>query len=106
VTMIGNHNNAAVARLARDVREAAHSKQLDFANLDEQLVVRLRYRDLLERPHEDYYEVRPVSGGTRITDEMGRSQFTKWTEAPLRELSDIRADDFLKSASPSTSGRP
>jgi hypothetical protein len=99
VTMTGNHNNATFAALTRAVQEAAQSKHLDFGALNEHLVVRLRYRDLLDRPHEDYYEARPVSGGTRITDEIGKAEFSRWSEAPPKELSDIRVEDLLKNAS-------
>jgi len=106
VTMIGNHNNASVATLARDVREVAHARQLDFGHLDEQLVVRLRYRDLLDRQHEEYYEVRPVHGGTRMADEVGKARFLRWTEAQRIELSNLRANDLLKDAYRAGVGQP
>jgi hypothetical protein len=98
VTMIGNHNNAAVADLSRNLREAAHAKGLVFANLDERLIVRMLYRDLLERPHEDYYEVRLVSGGTRVTNDVGKSSFDRWRAAHQIMLANLSPDDLLNRA--------
>lgn len=95
VTMIGNHNNAAVIALSNGLRDAARSKQFAFANLDEHLIVRLHYRDLLNRRHDDYYEVRPVSGGVRLTDEVGKAEFDRWTASQHTELSSFRPDSVI-----------
>jgi hypothetical protein len=57
----------------------------------------VRYRDLLNRPHETYYEAHPIGGGSLIPDDVGRARLAKW-EAGARELSTIKADDLLKSA--------
>src|SRR6266478_1684949 len=95
VTMIGNHNNAAVADLSRTLREVAHAKGLVFADLGEHLIVRLLYRDLLDRQHDDYYEVQPVSGGTRVTNDVGKSSFDHWTAAQQVMLANLSADDLL-----------
>jgi hypothetical protein len=97
VTMIGDHNNARVFALTRDLRQVEQDRHWDFANLDEQLVVRLRYRDLLNRHHEDYYDAHPVGGGTRIADEVGKARFAKWEGATRTEFSSIRLADLLKS---------
>jgi len=95
VKMIGNHNNAAVIAVSNGLREAAAAKQFVFANLDEHLIVRLGYRDLLNRQHEDYYEVRPVSGGVRLTDEVGKAGFDRWTDAERPYLSNLQPDNLI-----------
>jgi hypothetical protein len=96
-TVTGYRNNARVVALAQELREAAQAVHRPFALLNEQCVVRVRYRDLLNRPHETYYEAHPIGGGSLIPDDVGRARLAKW-EAGARELSTIKADDLLKSA--------
>ena len=98
VTMIGNHNNATVIDLSRNLNEAAQAKGLSFANLDERLIVRMFYRDLLDRQHEDYYEVRPVSGGTRLANDVGKISFDRWGAGQQIVLANLTADDLLNRA--------
>jgi hypothetical protein len=95
VTMIGNHNNATVVALINGLRDAARTRGLLFANLDEHLIVQLRYRDLLNRFHEDFYEVKPVSGGVRLPDEVGKARFDKWIAAQHAELAQLRPDNLI-----------
>lgn len=101
VTMVGNHNNAAVVKLSDDLRAIAHAKPAGFANLSELIILRLRYRDLLSRSHEDYYEAHFVGGGARISDELGKARFADWEAAMRPELSSLRADDLLARTTPS-----
>jgi hypothetical protein len=106
VTMVGNHNNATVIALTGALRDKAHSRGFDYAILSEKIVLRMRYRDLLDRQHEDYFEVHPVSGGTRLQDGLGKARFSKWSTAQVIELSRLRADDLLDRVSPASVGRP
>ncbi len=106
VTMIGNHNNARVVELLDSLKEAARARKLTFANLTEQIVVRLRYVDLLNRRHEDYFSANPVGGGSRMADEVGKARFAKWDAAPRVELSNLRAEDLLDGAGALDPGRP
>lgn len=97
VQAFGIKNNASVIALARDIRNLADAKKMDYGILDEKLIVRLVYRDLLDRLHDDYYEVRPISGGTRMEDGIGRTIFKTWIEATKRyHLSDLKAENLLK----------
>lgn len=106
VTMVGNHNNARTAEIQQELRQAADAKHWGFANMDEQVIVRFRYRDLLDRQHEDYYEAHPVGGGSRVPEQIGRARFAKWEATPRLELSRIRADDLFRNAIPDDSHRP
>jgi hypothetical protein len=101
VTMVGNHNNAAVMKLSDDLRALAHSRQVGFAHFAEQIILRLRYRDLLSRSHEDYYEANLVGGGARISDEAGKARLAEWERARRPELASLRADELLARATPS-----
>ena len=56
--------------------------------------------------NEDYYEVRPVTGGTRIPNDSGRAQFNNWIGDMPIELSNLRADDLLKNAPAAGHRRP
>lgn len=99
VRMSGERNHAALVVVGKALRQAAQERNWAFANMDEQLVVRMRYRDLLDRQHEDYYDVRPVDGGRRLSDTVGRERFDKWQSGPRIELSALKAEDLLKLAS-------
>lgn len=101
VTMVGNHNNAIVVKLADELRELAHGRKVGFANLEEQIILRLRYRDLLDRSFEDYFEARFVGGGARVPADIGRARLAKWEAAARPELSRLRADELLARAKPS-----
>lgn len=106
VTMIGDHNNAMFVTLEHGILAKADAKKLDFALLDEQFVVCLRYKDLMDRQHEDYYEVRPIYGGTRMKDEVGKARFSRWNSAQHIELSTLHVDDLLKYAFHADSSQP
>jgi hypothetical protein len=98
VSMVGNHNNAAVVKLTNDLRALTNRRQSGFANLSEQVIVRLRYRDLLGRRHEDYYEAHFVGGGSRVSDDSGKVRFAQWENAHRPELSTLSANDLLAAA--------
>jgi hypothetical protein len=98
VTMVGNHNNARAVEIQRELRQAADARQWGFANMNEQVVLRFFYRDMLNRRHEDYYEAHFVGGGSRLPSEVGKTLFAKWKAAPRVEFASVRADDFFKRA--------
>jgi hypothetical protein len=68
VKMVGDHNNARFANLTREMETKLDNKGLGFANPTEDFLVRLIYRDLLDRLHEDYYQVGFIGGGIRIDE--------------------------------------
>ena len=78
VHMIGYHNNESFTTLQRGVGQAREERKWAYASVEEQCVVRLRYRDLLDRDHEDYYEAHVVTGGTRMPDAIGKALFGRW----------------------------
>src|ERR1700730_9919422 len=75
VTVSGYHNNAAIDALEKSARQAADNAKWDAFNLDTLVYVKLRYSDMLDRSHEDYYEVPTVGGGWRMRDADGRAVF-------------------------------
>ena len=96
VTMYGDRNNAKIGELRRGVMQATNTRKWPYALIGERIAVRLRYRDLLDRQHEDYYDVRPVSGGTRILDVTGKEVFAKWDGAfPRVELLTLDVEKLL-----------
>jgi hypothetical protein len=106
VTMVGNHNNARAVEIQQDIRQAADARQWGFANMDEQVVTRFSYRDMLNRQHEDYYEAHFAGGGSRMPSEIGKARFAKWEAAPRVKFSSVRADDFFKRTTSVESNRP
>jgi hypothetical protein len=67
-------------------------------NISTRVVVRLDYQDLLNRRHEDYYEVVPIGGGYPLNSSEGRALFSKWQNEWQSELSSLRADELLARA--------
>jgi hypothetical protein len=98
VSMVGDHNNAAVIKLSDDLRETKGHERLGFVRLSEEIVVRLRYRDLLGRRGEVYYEARFVGGGLRVSDDIGRARLVEWEGAIRPELSKVSAEELLVAA--------
>ena len=95
VTTFGFHNNASFINLYHQTRQAATAKKWPHVLINEQTVVHLRYRDLLDRQHEDYYDVSHVGAGMRMLDLDGKLLFDKWRIIPRLELSTLNAEDLL-----------
>jgi hypothetical protein len=92
VRMIGDRNNARVADLARELRESAQAKHWAYGLIEEQLILRLQYRDLLDRTHDDYYRVEVIGGGRRIARDEGERLFKKWQSGQRIELNRLTPD--------------
>lgn len=99
LTMTGNHNNAAFGTLFRGALKAGDDNKWGSAMIEETHVVRLNYRDLLDREHEDYYQVEPVTGGWRLPDNDGKAMFERWRTAHRPELAQLKLEDLLAIAS-------
>ena len=95
VRMVGDHNNAKVFALGRDLREGAQAKRWSFSFMEERLLLELQYRDLLDRPHDEYYIVQVVGGGRRVPDEEGKALVKQWQGAQRLELGKLTADELL-----------
>lgn len=106
MTMTGYHNNAKFIDLERGTSKLAEARKWSFALVDLRIVLRLRYRDLLDREHEDYYEVQPVTGGTRIAKAPGIADFARWEKGRPLELSSLRADNLLSLVARPATGAP
>jgi len=76
------------------MRQSARAKELGFVDVEERLLVRIAYRDLLERGHEEYFEVVAVGGGRRIANDVGKSEFDRWARQHT-ELTDLDPDGLL-----------
>jgi hypothetical protein len=99
ITMTGYRNNAAYVTLVRKTSAAASVRKWSFANVDEQLVIRLRYLDLLDRGHEDYFQVPFVGAAIRIPKNIGEASMSRWSAMPHYELSDLTPEIILALAS-------
>jgi hypothetical protein len=66
--------------------------------LDQLVYVGLTYHDLLDRLHEDMYEVSLVGSGSRLSDKDGRVIRDKWRAGPRVNLNDIKAEQLLSEA--------
>jgi hypothetical protein len=95
VTISGYHNNAAINGLEKNARQAADNAKWDAFNLDTLIYIKLRYRDMLDRAHEDYYEVPTVGGGWRMRDADGKAVFEKWEQPGRVEMSNLSAEQLL-----------
>jgi len=98
VRIRGYHNNTSYITLASATREAANGSKWFSANVDELIYVSLHYRDLLDRSHEDYYEVPTVGAGWRMADADGRAVFQRWKGSQKVELSSLNAEQLLTEA--------
>jgi hypothetical protein len=101
VKITGYHNNASMSALAGAAREL-NSPKGEGVTVDELVYVCLRYRDLLDRWHEDYYRVPYVGGGWRMADADGREVFRRWKdrrqEGSRVELSSLNIEQLLTEA--------
>jgi hypothetical protein len=100
VTMSGDHNSARTNELRVALAKLVNAKKdFWFVLLDDQIVVRLSYSDILDRSHEEYYEAQLRGGGLRLLDDYGQAQFSIWHAGPQVNLWTVRADDLLKRVS-------
>jgi hypothetical protein len=97
-TISGYRNNAAYIALKDGARQRAPSPTWVAFNVEERTYIRLRYRDLLDHPHEDYYEVPSVGAGVRMADAEGQQVFEKWRAGQRVELSDIKPEQLVAEA--------
>jgi hypothetical protein len=99
VIMIGNKNNAIIDEIERNAQRLAKEKTGSSASVDEHIFVYIRYSDMLDRPHEDYYRVPMVGGGIRMDDADGKEVFSRWDnfEGKLT-LETLTADKLLSLA--------
>jgi hypothetical protein len=56
-----------------------------YANSEEQTFLHIQYKDILNRPHDEYYEVAPVLGSSIIDRNTGRALFEE--AAPIKRVS-------------------
>jgi hypothetical protein len=104
VTMSNYQNNKRFSDLYRGASEAAEAQKWTFMNIEEQIIVRLHYRDLLDRSHEDYYYVPNVGGGWRMPDAEGKAAIERWSNTLPFELFNLHAEDLLNLATTSLDG--
>ncbi len=84
-TIFGNDNNASFITFSRALAASADRQNWTFANTEERTFLRLLYLDLLNRSHEEYYEVAPVRGSKMISTDAGRAAFAE--AAPEKRIS-------------------
>lgn len=97
-TIIGNHNNARFVDLNHQLSAAATARGWSVGLLEERVFLALTYLDLLDRRHEEYYEVPTVGGGWRLPDATGRRIFEEWRSPQRLEMSKLDPDTLLNAA--------
>lgn len=87
-TMFGVDNNSALNKFSRALSTSAEGQNWLYANTEERTFLRIEYSDILNRRHEEYYQVAPVSGSRLISREAGRHRFEQAAErrVSLRDL--------------------
>jgi hypothetical protein len=86
-TITDYQNNAKFGALLERVRKETPSTNWSSLVVTYDAYVHLHYRDLLDRQHDDYYQVPWVGAGSRVSDETARTMFSLWNKQPRPELS-------------------
>lgn len=94
-TMSGFHNILEFRSLQNRIKEAAVGQHWVETKVDLQVVVRLRYRDLLDRPREDYYEARDIQAGHALPLKEGAVLFNMWLISPRFSFSELTSEKIL-----------
>jgi len=85
VSISGHDNNLAFTAFSRALSAAASEHNWIYANTEQKTFLHIEYIDILNRPHEEYYEVAPVLGSRLISKEAGFAQFEE--AAPEKRVS-------------------
>jgi hypothetical protein len=94
----GYQNNAQYNAILKRALEITKQPPWAILLLDQLVYVGLTYHDLLDRLHEDMYEVPLVGSGSRLSDKDGRVIRDKWRAGPRVNLNDITAEQLLSEA--------
>src|SRR5207248_11222701 len=84
-TIFGHDNNLASITFSRALSAAASEHNWIYANTEERTFLHIEYNDILNRPHDEYYQVAPVSGSRLISTDVGRAIFGE--AAPEKRIS-------------------
>lgn len=91
--------------LDTQVMERASSRNWKDTSSYFQLIVRLRYRDLLGRPHDDFVETSGFASGRAMSPAEGAAHFRTWEVIPSRFIfSDLTADKVLSLVAQASTG--
>jgi hypothetical protein len=100
-TISGYQNNLNFVSFSRKLSAAAEDHSWRYANVDEKTFLRVQYTDVLDRSHEEYYEVAPVWGSRRLKTEEGRHYFAQASpmkRTSFRDLSIEKVAELVKSS--------
>jgi hypothetical protein len=97
MTVHGSKNHLLFSNIANRARDSAHERKWNTFIVNERLYIHLHYRDLIDRQHDDYYEVPMVGGGRRLQDPHGIEVFQRW-RWPMIELGNLSAEDLFSEA--------
>jgi hypothetical protein len=95
----GKDNNLAFITLSRALSAAAAGNNWLYANTEERTFLRIQYNDILNRPHDEYYEVAPVSGSWAISNDVGRVVFDEASPEKRVSLRDLTVDKVSRDIS-------
>jgi hypothetical protein len=85
VSISGHENNLAFITFSRALSAAASEHNWTYANTEQKTFLHIEYIDILNRPHDEYYEVAPVLGSQLMSNEAGFAQFNE--AAPEKQVS-------------------
>lgn len=95
----GYLNNEKLFQLRKDCHQLAEEKKA-FCNIEMRNYLRLYYRDIFGKEHEDYYYVPFFYGGSPIETKEGKEIFEKheaaWKNLSMVEFDKLTADKLLE----------
>lgn len=98
-TIFGHGNNLAFIVFSRALSASSTENNWDYAITEEMTFLHIEYNDILNRPHDEYYGVAPVSGSRIITNDDGRAIFEEAAPMKRRNLADLTVDKVAQELS-------
>lgn len=105
-TVFSHGNNLAFITFSRALSASSKANNWDYANTEEMTFLHIEYTDILNRPHDEYYGVAPVSGSRIMSNDDGRAVFEEAAPMKRINLADLTVDKVSRelSAMMKTSG--
>jgi hypothetical protein len=63
-----------------------------YVNTEQQTFLHLRYLDIINRSHDEYYQVTPLYGSHLISSDVGRALFEEASPSNRVNLRDLTVD--------------
>jgi hypothetical protein len=98
-TIFGHGNNLAFITFSRALSASSENNNWNYANTEEITFLHIEYTDILNRPHDEYYGVAPVSGSRIISNDEGRAVFEEAAPMKRINLGDLTVDKVAQELS-------